>query len=190
MIRRARDGNAAAIRTLVDAVRPRMTKMAAYYSRQTGEDADDLLQEAWIGLFNALDSVDLQIGQPEAFLVQRAKWRMLDAVKRQRRGSSSADGIVLETNIPCHNETVPSCDWEEAESEILIRSFTETLKPVQSNILTHLLYGLTWRETGTILGCTSANVAYHVRQIQASYVRWGEDSLDKAAGQRRLVATP
>jgi RNA polymerase sigma factor (sigma-70 family) len=175
LIRRARDGNAAAVRALVDALRPRITKMAAYYGRQTGEDADDLLQEAWIGLFNALETVDLTIGQPEAFLIQRAKWRMLDAVKRQRRGCSSTDGNVCEAPLSSLEEMLPSTEWEDAESEIVVRSFAETLKPIQSNILLHLLYGLTWRETGTQLGCTSANVAYHVKQIQVSYYRWGDD---------------
>ena len=180
LIRRARGGNAAAIRALVDTMRPRITKLAAYYGRQTGEDADDLLQEAWIGLFGALDTVDLHIGQPEQFLIQRAKWRMLDAVKRLRRSQRtlmSDDGAAHETSLTYLEETVPSSEWEDAESEILIRSFTETLKPLQSTILSHLLYGLTWRETGTQLGCTSANVAYHVRQIQQSYSRWGEETL-------------
>jgi RNA polymerase sigma-70 factor (ECF subfamily) len=178
LIRRARDGNAAAIRALVDALRPRMTKMAAYYGRQTGEDADDLLQEAWIGLFNALDTVDLTIGQPEAFLVQRAKWRMLDAVKRQRRSYCLTDGLTTELPLSNLEEMLPSTEWENAESEIVVRSFAETLKPLQTNILLHLLYGLTWRETGAQLGCTSANVAYHVKQIQVSYVRWGEDAVN------------
>jgi len=38
-----------------------------------------------------------------------------------------------------------------------------------------LLRGLTWRETGHALGCTSANIAYHVRQIRRHYEVWSNE---------------
>ncbi len=80
----ARRGDPAARHTLVDALRPRVTSMARHYARRTGEDPDDLLQEAWIGLFEALQEVDVKIGSPEQYLVRHARWRLLDAVKRAR----------------------------------------------------------------------------------------------------------
>ena len=36
----------------------------------------------------------------------------------------------------------------------------------------YLLAGFTWREAGDALGCTSANIAYHVRQIRRQYEAW------------------
>jgi hypothetical protein len=30
----------------------------------------------------------------------------------------------------------------------------------------------TWREAGAALGCTSANVAYHMRHIRRRYDEW------------------
>ena len=45
----------------------------------------------------------------------------------------------------------------------------------QRAILDCLLAGLTWREAGSVLGCTSANIAYHVRQIRRQYEEWAGD---------------
>src|SRR5437764_12290696 len=81
---RARTGDPVAVAAIVDHLRPRLTKMSAYYARRTGEDADDLLQEAWQGLLEALPQIDLRIGSPEHYLIQRARWRLLDSVKRAR----------------------------------------------------------------------------------------------------------
>ena len=46
------------------------------------------------------------------------------------------------------------------------------LKAPQKAILDCLMAGLTWREAGTALGCTSANIAYHMRQIRRQYEEW------------------
>ena len=62
---RAREGDPFATEVVVSALRPRLVKMAAYYARCSGEDADDLLQEAWVGLLEALPNLDLAIGCPE-----------------------------------------------------------------------------------------------------------------------------
>ena len=79
---RAREGDASATRAVVAALHPRLSKMAVYYARCSGEDAEDLLQEAWVGLLEALPHVDLSIGSPDQYLVQQARWRLLDAIRR------------------------------------------------------------------------------------------------------------
>jgi RNA polymerase sigma-70 factor (ECF subfamily) len=58
--------------------------MAVHYARCSGEDADDLRQEAWLGLLEALPNLDVRIGDPEQYLVRYARWRLLDAVRRAR----------------------------------------------------------------------------------------------------------
>ena len=52
--------------------------------------------------------------------------------------------------------------------------FRALLKPTQRAVLDCLLDGLTWREAGRVLGCTSANIAYYVRQIRRLYQQWSE----------------
>ncbi len=165
-IARARAGDPAATEALVRALRPRLERMALYYARCCREDADDLEQEAWAGLFEALPCVDLQIGSAEHYLLQRARWRLLDALKRAY---------------------VRRCRWLDEEDAVCERAadglagalfavdvaaFAELLRPTQRAVLACLLSGLTWRQAGTLLGCSSANIAYHVRQIRTRYASW------------------
>ena len=164
-LERAREGDPSAVRLLVDEMRPRIWKMAAYYARRCGEDADDLAQEAWLGLLEALPELDLAIGQPEHYLIARARWKMLDLVKRERvRRCLPLDDIRLETACP----RVP----EEATALAHTSEFVGHLKPTQRRVLGCLLAGLTWREAGERLGCASANIAYHVRKIRRRYEDW------------------
>lgn len=168
VLRRARDGDPIAAHTLVESLRPRISKMAAYYGRVSGEDADDLLQEAWLGLLEALPELQMHIGTPEQYLIARARWRLLDAVKRARvRRCLPLDDYTAES-LPCPEPESPMASACASE-------FVGQLKDNQQAVLDCLLAGLTWRETGERLGCTSANIAYYVRQIRRKYEEWFED---------------
>jgi RNA polymerase sigma factor (sigma-70 family) len=162
---RARDGDRLATEAVVKTLRPRLERMAAYYARCSGEDADDLLQEAWVGLLEALPVLDMGIGSPDQYLIQRARWRLLDAIKRARvrRCASLEDEGA---------ERAADSGMEDAEGSACVREFARRLKDRQRAILDCLLAGLTWREAGSTLGCTSANIAYHVRQIRRQYEEW------------------
>ncbi|HEU4752080.1 MAG TPA: sigma-70 family RNA polymerase sigma factor [Armatimonadota bacterium] len=163
-IERARAGDPGAREALAEQLRPRLERMAGYYARRCGEDPDDLLQEAWLGLLEALPQVDLRIGSPEQHLVQRARWRLLDAIKRARLRRCAP----LEEETPGPGAPVP----EVAAGRADVDRFLAGLKSSQRAIVECLLQGLTWREAGSVLGCTSANVAYHMRQIRRQYERW------------------
>jgi RNA polymerase sigma-70 factor (ECF subfamily) len=164
-LERARSGDRDAIVAVIEALRPRLEKMAAYYARRCGEDADDLLQEAWLGLLEALPAVDLRIGTPEQYLIKRAKWRLLDAVKRARlRRCAPLEEDAL--------EAIEAPPLEDVMAGAVVQEFLGQLKASQRAVLECLLDGLTWREAGRVLGCTSANVAYHVRQIRRRYESW------------------
>jgi RNA polymerase sigma-70 factor (ECF subfamily) len=139
--------------------------MAAYYARCSGEDADDLLQEAWVGLLDALPDLNLQIGSPEQYLIQRARWRLLDCIKRARiRRCTPLDEADA--------ERLPGPAPETALQAACVGEFAGQLQANQQAVLDCLLAGLTWREAGRVLGCTSANIAYHVRQIRRRYQEW------------------
>ncbi|MCE5314993.1 MAG: sigma-70 family RNA polymerase sigma factor [Armatimonadota bacterium] len=167
-IRRAREGDQSAKRKLVETLRPRIAKMAAYYGRICGEDPDDLLQEAWLGLLEALPEVDMKIGTPEQYLITRARWKLLDAVKRAKvRRCASLDDAGLEHLTPVGSDG--------AVASACVSEFVGELKTTQREVLYCLLAGLTWREAGEKLGCASANIAYHVRQIRRRYEEWSEE---------------
>jgi RNA polymerase sigma factor (sigma-70 family) len=164
-IERAREGDRTATAVMVDRLRPRVEKMAAYYARRCGEDADDLLQEAWVGLLEAVPALDLRIGSPEQYLLKRAKWRLLDAVKRARiRRCAPLDEEQAEVAV--------GRPAEDALGQAHVVEFLAQLKAGQREIVRCLLEGLTWREAGSVLGCTSANIAYHMRQIKRQYEAW------------------
>jgi len=166
-LRRARDGDPLAVRAVVENLRPRIAKMAAYYGRRTGEDPDDLLQEAWIGLLEALLQLDPGIGDGQCYLVKCARWRLLDAIKRARvRRCASLDE---------RPERVGCSEGADTASTAEVSEFMSSLTGVQKRALRCLLDGLTFRETGAALGCTSANVAYHVRRIRRRYEEWTAD---------------
>lgn len=155
--------------------------MAVYYACHSGEDPDDLLQEAWVGLLEALPRLDLSIGSPEQHLIRRAKWHMLDAIKHARvRRCTSLDLIELQDE----SQSSP----ENTVAKVCVSEFAKSLNSTQSAIVKCLLDGLTWREAGQVLGCSSANVAYHVRQIRRRYAEWSEDQSHREISRSNLAA--
>lgn len=162
---RARDGDIAAIEEVVKGLRPRLSRMAIYYARSCRQEADDLLSEAWKGMLEALSELNLNIGDPEQYLIKYARWRLLDAIRDgQARQSLNAADTALDS-FPCSAQS-------NALDDIELIDFFRMLKPFQQSISICLIAGMTWRETGKLLGCTSANVAYHVKQIRRIYTEW------------------
>lgn len=170
---RARDGDPSATQFVVESLRPRLTRMAAFYARCSSENPDDLLQEAWLGLLDALREIDVRIGSPEQYLIQRARWRLLDAIKYARVRRCEA----LEEHWETVSDDCPVMDHALARTRV--DEFSGRLNATQQEVVRCLLDGLTWREAGDALGCTSANVAYHVRRIRQQYEAWDEERLSE-----------
>lgn len=144
---------------MLDTIKSRIEKMAAYFGRQCGVDADDLRQEAWVAVLETLPNLDPTVGSPEQHLLKRARWRILDSIRWQRRRQHLAL-TDLELN---------SASYLDPRSDVDLAELQSRLTPIQKRILRGLLEGYTWREVGDIVGCTSANVAYHVRRIRQVY---------------------
>lgn len=187
-LQQATSGDASAVEVVVQKLQSRIAGMAAHYARCSGEDADDLRQEAWLGLLEALPNLNLHIGDPEQYLVRYARWRLLDAVRRARlrrcdslnnwlegaRGEDFSQEPMLSQSqlVSAHSGTL---DMAEGAVEALsLADFCSQLQVTQRVVLKCLMHGLTWRETASVLGCTSANVAYHVRQIRRQYQTWSD----------------
>ena len=167
LLLRARGGDAAAQDALRERLRPRLESLAGYYAARTGMDAADLLQEAWLAVFEALPTVDMAVGTPSQFLLKHARWQILDHIRWSNRRRHEPlegldDGIADERAHPG-----PS----DVEARILVADLERRLNQRQKLILRGLLDGHTWRQIGDSLGCTSANVAYHVRGIRQA---WGQ----------------
>jgi RNA polymerase sigma-70 factor (ECF subfamily) len=90
---------------------------------------------------------------------------MLDSIKhaRLRRCTPLDDSLA---------DSIPQPAVDDAAQAIYISEFATQLTETQRAVFDCLIDGLTWREAGQVLGCTSANVAYHVRQIRRQYEEW------------------
>ncbi len=145
---------------LCDALTTRIEKMAAYFGRACGMDSDDLRQEAWVAVLEMMPKLDRNVGSPEQHLLKRARWRILDTIRRNRRRQ----------HTPLDDLQPQALAYLDPRSDIDIAEFQSRLTVIQRRILRALMEGYTWREVGTILGCSSANVAYHVRRIREAYL--------------------
>lgn len=144
---------------ILDALTTRIEKMAAYFGRSCGVDVDDLRQEAWVAVFETAPNLDRSIGSPEQHLLKRARWRILDTIRSHRRRQHLSLSEVQ------GHEIAYTENWGNAD----IAELNARLTLTQRRILRALLEGYTWREVGALVGCTSANVAYHVRRIRSHY---------------------
>ena len=160
LIEKAQSGAIPAQSALVVELEGPIGRMASYFGRITGFDEDDLRQEAWVAILEMLPKLDLSIGTPEQHLIKRARWRILDTIrKQQRRRHSHLSDLDAE-----------AISWSDPPGDFDIGPLLDVLTPIQRRILRGLLEGYTWREVGTQLGCSSANVAYHVRRIRETYI--------------------
>ena len=57
----------------------------------------------------------------------------------------------------------------DVETRLMVEALQQKLSGRQKVILQGLIEGQTWRQIGESLGCTSANIAYHVRGIRQAY---------------------
>ena len=165
LVRRAKSGDTAARRLLADRMRLRMERMAMYYASRSGEEFEDLLGEAWLTFFQALGEVDFKIGMPAQYLLKRARWRMLDVLKSNKR-RRHAPLLDLEETFRAPQNVAADGLGGAACDRILGR-----LTDVQRLILRDLMEGYTWREVGARRGFSSANVAYHIKRIRETYTQ-------------------
>jgi RNA polymerase sigma factor (sigma-70 family) len=162
VIERARGGDPAAREQISDLLRERVSRTAGYYASLTGMDREDLQQEMWVGALLGLQQVDTSIGDPLCYLFLRGKWRLLEAIRRsERERAESLDSGLCVADRSAFEEDV--CQrW-------MTRRLLSRLPEPQRAILSGLIQGHLQQELAQSLGCTAANVSYHVRKIREGY---------------------
>lgn len=168
---RARAGDVLAQDRLRESLRPRLESLAGYYASRTGMDSADLLQEAWLAVFEVLPTVDTTIGTPSQFLLKHARWQILDHIRWNKRRHHEA----LEGADESLADDGARFGTSDVEAKMLVAELERRLNQRQKAVLKGLLDGHTWRQIGDSMGCTSANVAYHVRGIRQA---WGQMDTD------------
>jgi RNA polymerase sigma-70 factor (ECF subfamily) len=159
LIQLSQAGHRDARRLLVSQLNPRVRSLARYYAFRSANEAEDLEQEIWIGVLSALQEVDLTIGDPVAYLMKHGRWRALEAVKRRHRHREEA----LEST-----ETVDPQSGPEslAIGSALLDHLRLRLSPAQQAVLEGRIAGLSGEEMAENIGCTPANVSYHLKRIR------------------------
>ncbi len=169
-IQKAKDGDAAAREALAAALRSRVRSACRRYACfipyvETG----DLEQEMWYGIFAALPEIDLSIGDPSQFLLQRGRFALLDSLKKRRH----------DPREPEQFEATPSSD--DVERQVVgaqaVAELQETVGQRQQEIISLLLQDFTRSEIARRMDCTPANLTYHVGRISAAW--------QKQAGRER-----
>jgi RNA polymerase sigma factor (sigma-70 family) len=162
LIENARQGNSAARERVSELLRDRVLRTAGHYASITGMDREDLQQEMWLGMMLGLQTVDVTIGDPLYYLFLRGKWRLLEAIRRSER--ERADSL---------DAGAPVLDRVRFEEEVWSRwealRLANRLRGPQQAILYGLLEGYLQEELAQSLGCTAANVSYHVRKIREGF---------------------
>lgn len=167
----AKAGDKSARQTVVNELNQRISSQAFHYAQLTGMDRDDLTQEGWLGVFQGLTVVNTAIGNPFAYLFMRGKWQMGEAIHRSAR----ARHYWLD-------ETIADQDKDPTDACLAMWQRTATrlkLSPIQVDIFDWLLAGYSQQSMADILGCTPANVSYHVKRIRQVYRQLTEETYTK-----------
>lgn len=159
LIQEAQAGSTQARTRLAILLRPRVTSMARYYARKSNLEYDDLIQEAWCAVYEALPETRLHIGSPEQYLLRRARWAMLDYLKWSlRRQMDPLEDWTPEGSTPGADQDTITC--------VTVEKLARALTPIQQAILDLLLQGENCTGAAQALGCTTANVSYHLGQVR------------------------
>lgn len=159
LVLKAQSGSTKAKEQLVSLLSPRVQSCSRYYGRRCGVDAADLEQEMWLGVFRALERVDVSIGDPIQFLLSQGRFALLTSLRGRPQ-----QGVSVEAA-----ESVP----DDGSIERLVvegqsaESFISSLDGTASKIVSYLLDGHSRSDAARFLGCTPANVTYHLRRVEA-----------------------
>ena len=162
MIERARQGDRGAREQISSLLKDRVVRTAGHYASLTGMDREYLQQEMWLGMLMGLQQVDVTIGDPLCYLFLRGKWRLLEAIRRSERERAES----LESGAFVPDRAVFE---DEVHSRWVALQLHGRLRGPQRAILAGLLEGYLQEELAQSLGCTAANVSYHVRKIREGY---------------------
>jgi len=157
-ITRACSGDTAACEALARALTPRVDSCSRYYARRSGVDEDDLRQEMWVGIFAALGRVDARKGDPMRYLVAQGRYALLSHLR-------GTDPEWTPLALPDEIEGGPSVEAEVLDSHMTERAL-DYLDEAGRIIVCYLLQGHTRSDAARLLGCTPANITYHLRRAQ------------------------
>ncbi len=113
-------------------------------------DAEDVLQDAFLQVWRIAGSFDDRLGKPLGWLIMLTRSRAIDRLRSRQARARAADAVAEE---PVEDAALPGQEASVAESRSLIRQAIHTL-PSEQRVLIELAYfgGLTQTEIAAQLG--------------------------------------
>ena len=137
---------------------------------RTEQDADDLLQEAWIRL--ASYSRERPVEKPEAFLMQVALNLSIDSHRaRQTRGEEVLLEDVVLVDVTPSAETVLLARERTARLSVCLGRLTDKTRDI---LLAHRIEGLTYAEIAQRHNLSVSTVEKHVAKAMLQLTTWME----------------
>ncbi len=162
----AQNGDEEALEILLERYKPLARKLAQRYFIRGG-DPDDVIQEAMIGLFKAVQSFDGAGVYPFAALAQKSCERsIIDAVRRADTEKNS----FLNDSVPLDEQALadlfPEEEEMEATVEVLLAKWKEHLSEREFRILELRLQGLSYKEIALRLAVSPKSVDNALQRIR------------------------
>ena len=147
---------------------------------QNEHDADDLMQEIFIELWNRAASYDVAKGKALGWMVTLARRRAIDKVRRRQAYARAEERLRLEKENEPQMDRGHQIEDEANASDraAVFKKLMATLPPAQQEAL-HLAFycGLSQREiaakTGIPLGTIKTRLELAVRKMRASIMTLG-----------------
>jgi len=176
IIEQAKKGDQMAFRTLVESFQGFVYSIAFRFTRNS-EEAEDLMQEAFIRLWKSLDRYD-QHRQMKSWLGKIITNLCLDYLKSARRKNE-----IKAMDVPMHilDDTNPEKQLEAEELHSVVLKLTDRLTPKQKAVfILRDLETLEVAEVCEMLGMTAENVKsnlYYARlNMKTELVKYYNDS--------------
>lgn len=171
----AKNGDEEALERLLARYKPLMRSLAARYFIRGG-DHDDVVQEAMIGLFKAVQSFDPGEGARfAAVAARRSEQAIIDAVRKAeaKKNSILNESVSLENYVPSTGDewlggAEPEPRAEESETNLAraLEGLELKLSPLELNVLKMRLKDKSYREIAETLEVSTKAVDNALQRIR------------------------
>jgi RNA polymerase sigma-70 factor (ECF subfamily) len=172
LVARAVAGEAAAFRGLYDRHRPAVHRLARAFASLDPDEADDVVQEAFVRAFGAIAKLS-QPGRFGPWLLAIARNRALSRLGRRRAAEKLSEDLTLETEALAEDTVSMPEAGKEAELE-LVRKIVADLPegPEKETVRLFYLEGeLTAREIAERLGVGKSAITMRLERFRARVKR-------------------
>jgi RNA polymerase sigma-70 factor (ECF subfamily) len=134
-------------------------------------EADDLLQEVFMEIWNQAKNFSAQKGKPLGWMVTLARRRAIDALRKKQAYSRAEERLQLETEQqPARSHNVTETEVHSGDTRVLMNKVLSSLPEAQrKTIELAFFYGMSQREiaanTNTPLGTVKTRLELGLKKI-------------------------